>query len=284
MNNISRADLKRLHRIVNSSDSPTSANTGVVKSLYADYGIGIKVSKCYIRFDALDKPRIKNLILKIFDIDLTKELTGDRISYAAKAGQEKLATIAPKALNVELRSLSGELLLNGKTISLLSPSSSLVADLNEIESIDHGVVIIVENYTAFKRLTRNILPKSDEFNDPLIAYRGDGERASIDNLIKRLGTKTYSWMDFDPQGFNLALAKKEFTAGTLLPSNPSDLFKKNYGKSESFNKQIRFVEKLRNSDIEWVGSAIELMCNNSKVLTQEGTILEQQELKLASFI
>nr|WP_229649438.1 hypothetical protein [Vibrio splendidus]MCC4880722.1 hypothetical protein [Vibrio splendidus] len=281
MNKISRSELKRLHRIVNGSGVIRLLNTGTVKTIHEDYGIGSLVAQCHISFNALDKIEIRRLIKNTFNIDLNDPISGNRISYSAKAGQEKLATIAPKSKNIELRSLYGSVRVNGKECTLLNETSSIVVSMDDVATIEHDIIIIVENYEAFRNLTSAILPKTSEFKDPLVAYRGDGQRAAVDSIIKEIGIKAYSWMDYDPQGFNLALAKKEITAGTLIPSNPRAMFSLNYGKSESFNKQIPFIEGLRSRKIDWVNAELDLICEKTKVLTQEGCIHANHELKVA---
>ncbi|AKO77477.1 hypothetical protein EN12_20100 [Vibrio cholerae] len=283
MNKLTKSDINRLHGIVNKTTDSTCMATNAIKSLHEDFGIGKRISKTHVKFDSNDKIKIINNIKNRFNLDLRVALEGDRTAFSNKSGNEKLATESPKEKNIEVRSLTGIVKINGIESHLFDPTISIVMNSEQLKSVEHTSIIIVENYVAFKKLSPSILPKHHDFADPLIAYRGDNTRSPIDGAIERLNTDTYSWMDYDPQGFNLAIAKREITKGTLLPSNPDILFSKNYGKKDVFNKQLRFVDGLKDKNIEWVNDHISIMTNKLMVLTQEGIIHSQQPLKLKNW-
>ncbi|WP_274035978.1 hypothetical protein, partial [Vibrio parahaemolyticus] len=71
------------------------------------------MSKTHVKFNSNDKIKIINNIKSRFNLDLRIALEGDRTTFSNKSGNEKLATESPKEKNIEVRSLTGIVKING---------------------------------------------------------------------------------------------------------------------------------------------------------------------------
>ncbi|WP_425263060.1 DUF7281 domain-containing protein [Vibrio owensii] len=279
MNTITNADLNRL-KLLTSGKTRTFKDSGVINSLHSDFGIGTR-ARDKVTFKATDRSKVVRLVKRKFNIDLVNdELDVNRIEASKMAGNEKLATIAPKKNNIEVRSLSRHIMINGHICTMPTAEASMILDKNKIKSLSHPVALIIENYEAFKSLSIELLPIDIDFSNAILIYRGDKNIANADDILKTLGTPTYSWMDYDPHGFNLALAQKEFTLGTLTPQEPEEMYRLGYGKRSTYDDHIRFHQGLRVKAYPWVNSALDVMNKHLETITQEAIIHAGQRLKI----
>jgi len=192
------------------------------QAIHREYNIGLlQVKK--LRLSSADKQELQGLVKEMTGIDLKRThlidfVEMDREQVLSLAIDEKLAGLAVKKNRLAIKPLPGkQLKLNGQNYRLPECGHWDVS-LENIATIGHSSLWIVENYRCFDRLDIIKLGISAASTEPLVVFRGDNvyhERTVI-NLIEKLQLPVWVMGDLDPKGLVIAQSYPNF-AGLIAP-------------------------------------------------------------------
>lgn len=141
--------------------------------------------------------------------------TADRLEAAARAGNEKLAGVAPRAARVQIKAVRGPLRIAGAEFAL-PERAHLDLALDAIGSVGHDACIVVENFAVFDAIHRADWIEWDRLgcdrHGPVILYRGHRERDAskpapdVSAFLRGFDLPAWAAFDVDPAGLGLALA------------------------------------------------------------------------------
>lgn len=191
-------------------------------AIHQDYNIGLTQAN-KLKLSVQDKSELRQLVKHKTGISLNHHNMSDfsdltREESLALAINEKLAGQAVKANRLALRTIADKpLQINQKTYHL-PDSGFLDIALDSIHSIEHGCVLVVENYRCFDGLANMSLNLAGPFHDPIVLYRGDNSYSenTLRLLLKRLNLPTLAMPDIDLQGLVIAQSLPNI-AGLVAP-------------------------------------------------------------------
>lgn len=192
------------------------------QAIHDEYNIGlIRANK--LQLTAEDKQELQKLVKDIAAIDLRHSGATDfsgltREQALNRATDEKLAGQAVKQNRLAIKALPGRALtLNGQHYRLPEYGHWDVA-LENIKTVDHSSLWVIENYRCFDRLDAIKLHPSAEQTEPLVIFRGDNvyQADSVLRLIEQLQLSVWVMGDLDPKGLSIAQAYPNF-AGLIAP-------------------------------------------------------------------
>lgn len=192
------------------------------QAIHQEYNIGLTQAKKLL-LTHQDKQELRELVNKISGIDLQQvapsELAGlQREQVLTLAIDEKLAGKSVKKNRLAIKSLPGRALeLNGEHCRLPDNSHCDMA-LENIVSVEHGSIWIVENYRCFDRLGAIKLDESVALTEPLVVFRGDHvyQAGTVFSLIEKYPLPVWVMGDIDPRGLSIAQSYPNF-AGLIAP-------------------------------------------------------------------
>lgn len=225
---MNKTTLNVISRAVKSSDMVFNINQ-TWKELHDDYGIGMKVSRsAKIELTSADKASLIRIAINHFHInplnydpDMFDDM--DRHEMIGLTPHEKMANEKIRRNRVAIKSLLGyPLLVNGDEIVFSKPSPNIDYDINEIESVGHNVIMVIENLECFYlshmlQIDYGYLHKQ-KWN-PLVVYRGDlvYSAKNVNRLIELTNLPVLVMPDLDPAGLKLAQSTPN-VIGYVAPS------------------------------------------------------------------
>ncbi|MCL1050472.1 hypothetical protein L2755_12650 [Shewanella abyssi] len=189
-----------------------------VKQLSSDYGFGTlssgtKGSAGYYTYTSIDKIRLIAAVKKELGVDLefdTYPETKSRKHNSFLYRSEKLNSY-PVSRDFILINSIAELRVNQQLMAK-SPLSSLGISVkaDEIDTVEHPYIVLVENLTLMANLANLILPEC--LQDALWLYRGDvkpsQQTGTAYQFFRRWqndpNTKLVCFSDLDPKGIEIA--------------------------------------------------------------------------------
>lgn len=250
------------------------------RAIHDELSIGVRVPGSALRLNAEDRHRLREYIRGLHGLDpLLDELGGDRVELAAHTSNEKFSAQPVFGRLLRLVSRRSEISLTTGRAST-PPGSALTLDpsLIKAESID-AMVVVVENGAVFNRW--HDVPITDpRVVEALAVYRGHDQEARVvaDWLVSLPdGASIVAAVDFDPAGFEIALALG--ASSILLPDDWSNL-----PLDAASNKVRAFDEQYRPELIERIPEgwlpAYEWLVSHRAAFTQEGLLARGVPLRL----
>ena len=208
-----------------------------------DSGLGTKRGRSAY-FTAKDKDEMRDWLSKkgyaLRPIDVSEMSRGERLAVTPneKAGGSPL-----KRGRVSIKALGDAPLVIGDRKLFLPPSSHLDTDWTAIaDKIGHTCILVVENYENFNRIHETLFDLPEEFQSPLVIYRGDPFESRFDNVLSFLSNvklPVLAFMDADPAGIAIA-GQFESLIGLLLPT--LDILEKQLSNPRTARKDL-FIEQ-----------------------------------------
>jgi hypothetical protein len=204
--------------------------------LHTELSIGTLKGK-KILLSKEDRNKLREFVINDTGIDpLDGDISGDRLTLADKTANEKLSN--QTVFGNEIKLFRNNLAIQLSTGDALTPAGTYLS--TTFESIDlqnFDKIIVVENGTVFKNWSNSVLP--EDILDALVIYRGhDTGSRDVKELLKSKGehTQIFAAVDFDPEGFRIAL---DFDADAILtPERYEELrLLPNINKDPEFTKQ-----------------------------------------------
>jgi len=261
--------------------------TASARALHLEYGFG-EIDSAYLHFSYDQRlSLIKELQSQLALDVLTQEyLPRSRQDNAISKRNEKDNSYAVCRDFVLINSL-GSLQLNGQVYPA-NPFTSLglYVKAEEIKSIGHKQIVLVENLEIMANLPALILP--EELENPLWLYRGDiqekQQTGSAYAFFKRFDNDKHQlicFSDLDPAGIQIALTCH--AAYWLTPEDSSVIkFSGAKDAEQEWYKQDATVKYLNryNNLPDKCQRAFALMLHNRKTLKQEHMLAHQIPLGL----
>ncbi|MGZ5526479.1 MAG: DUF7281 domain-containing protein [Methylomonas sp.] len=191
-------------------------------AIHQEYNIGLTQAKKLL-LTHQDKQELRELVNIISGIDLQQvapsQLAGlQREQVLTLAVNEKLAGQSVKKNRLAIKSLPGRSLkLNGEHYRLPDNSHCDMAFEN-IVSVEHRSIWVVENYRCFDQLGGIKLEESAALTEPLVVFRGDYvyQADTVLSLVKKHPLPVWVMGDIDPKGLSIAQSFPNF-AGLIAP-------------------------------------------------------------------
>lgn len=218
---MNKQQLAAIERAIDSDRELFSLNN-TWRKVHDDYNIGLRqANKLQLR--PQDKQELRMLVEKMTGIDLQHTCPGDfevmeREQILTLANDEKLAGQAVKKNRLAIKSLpDSPLKLNGQIFRLPVNSHCDLA-LDNIASVEHGSIWIIENYRCFDCLDFIKLHALAAQTEPLVVFRGDNvyQARTVLGLIEKLQLPVWVMGDLDPKGLSIAQSYPSF-AGLIAP-------------------------------------------------------------------
>lgn len=275
---ITSGDLSRLKSISTPAKIQHGASvvlSGIFKVLHQDYHIG-KTTSGKLQLTPQDIRQIRKLIKEQsgFDI-LTDQIPSSRTEMAKYFPNEKLSSAPVKDKVVKIYGLISTN-INGRKYKL-EEGMNIEMPLNDLRSIEHNQILILENYEAFTRfrvIDTNMNP------NPLVIYRGDKDGGVISKEIALSfpDVELVAWFDTDPSGIALALASG--VSKMLVPDISEERLSK-HGRAVLFDDQFRYWEQVSDKIPSKLKAS---MSEVGKGITQESILANSIPLVLHSII
>ena len=208
-----------------------------------------------------------------------------RVERAKTKNDEKTRSIAVSHDFVLVNSI-GPLLINGQQNALNEIESlGTYININSIQSIEHKVIVLVENLSVMANLSKLIFTDDNDFlNDALWLYRGDlkpqhhtGQSYSFFRCFKQTH-QLLCFADFDPKGLEIALTSgaTRFITPTIESINKFNVVDADidYFKQDSARQ---FIENEIDNQSN-ISSLYEWMSEHRKTIKQEHMIGQQLPL------
>lgn len=213
-----------LLRVVQSPEDKEAFSASKILSEFArESGIGM-VRGSQILFPSGQKERIRAW-LRADNIDPSAPLDAwDGIARSAALNlgpDEKWAQSPVRANRIAFKTLHGKALFVDGRPTFLPRRANLEWLVEEAAcGLNHDSVIVVENWETFDRVDDLQVDFSRAGSNPLVVWRGGGQRSSTGAAMSFLETfkrPVWSAPDYDPEGLAIA-SRLPHLAGVLAPS------------------------------------------------------------------
>lgn len=281
MSGFDKALVRALLRVVQSPEGRFAASRSL-SAFSADYRIG-QTKGAGLLFDAQDKARIGELLAAEGIAADTPPDAWDGIPRAQALDlgpNEKFAVAPVKRQRVALKTLPGRPLNLAGQALMLPPSCHLDAEGPVIAGrLDHGSVLLVENWECFDRIHAADLDLSPAGENPLVLWRGDASDTRADHaleLLRTLAVPVWAFVDYDPAGLLIAAALPGL-AGIIAPA--PDRLERDLagGLAERYQVQLPMAAKaLDDATSEPVQRLWAILRRHGRALPQERYITEPQ--------
>lgn len=259
------------------------------EAIHQEYNIGLTQAKKLL-LTHQDKKELRELVNTITGIDLQQvapsEFTGmQREQVLTLAVDEKLAGQSVKKNRLATKSLPGRALkLNGELYRLPDNCHCDMA-LENIVSVEHQSIWIVENYRCFDQLGAIKLDESAALTEPLVVFRGDHvyQAGTVLSLIEKFQLPVWVMGDLDPKGLSIAQSYPNF-AGLIAPDMQAlEAYFNNPGKANHklYEKQLAGCRKaLSDTRYPIIETCWQLMKQHQAGIVQEHWLVGDTTLSL----
>lgn len=219
---MNKLKLAVIERAINSAQELYPLNQ-TWESLHYEYNIGL-TQGTKLKLSQTDKDELLLLVKQKTGIDLAQQSMADfsnlhREQALSIALDEKLAGQAVKKNRLAIKTLPNcSLKINQKTYPLPDFAYLDIA-LENIHSVEHQCILLIENYRCFDGLAKMKLAFDLLDREPLVLFRGDNAYSenTVRQLLTRLRKPVLVMADIDPQGLVIAQSLPYF-AGLVMPA------------------------------------------------------------------
>lgn len=259
------------------------------QAIHHEYNIGLTQAK-KLHLTSADKQELRELVNKITGIDLQQVGMGEfstmqREQVLTLAIDEKLAGQSVKKSRLAIKPLPGRMLtLNGEAYRLPDHSHCDIA-LDNITSVEHQSIWVVENYRCFDQLSAMNLDELASSTEPLVVFRGDQvyQAGTVLSLIEKYPLPVWVMGDLDPKGLSIAQSFPSF-AGLIAPDMAQlEFYFKDSGKANHklYEKQLAGCRNaLSDSRYPIIQACWQLMKLHQAGIVQEHWLVDNTSLKM----
>jgi len=258
--------------------------------LHEEYNIGL--AQGYdLKLTAQDRARLQEIIQLENGINLQETSISDfsgmhREEALEHASDEKLAGKKVKAQRLAFKVLAGQQLhINHQQYSL-PEEGHIDMCLEQLKSIEHSCIIIVENYRCFDQLQKIKLNLRSEYANPLVMYRGDKEYSeqTLRQLLATVRLPVIAMFDIDLQSLLMACSFP-YVIGLMCVSLQELEVLLQKGNAELYAKQLPGCQQaLGVSEEPVIKSLWTLLRKHQKIWVQEHDLGAGYELRIMRFI
>ena len=229
--------------------------------LSQEYGIGL-TQGTKLKLDARDRARLLDIIKLEKGIDLQKTSVAEfaklsREQVLKVALDEKMAGKSVKQQRLAIKTLEGQPLKINQQHYSIPATGHLDISLEQIKTVEHNCLLIVENYRCFDEIQRIKINLPEKYQHPLVVYRGDEyySQKTLRLLLEKTTLPVIAMMDIDPEGLLIACSFEQVLGLMCVGLAELDKLLEDKGNAMLYAKQLpRCQQVLNNSGSS--GSAV----------------------------
>ncbi|NOQ65161.1 MAG: hypothetical protein GQ582_11680 [Methyloprofundus sp.] len=258
--------------------------------VYEEYAIGL-AQGTQLKLSAADRAELQALIKLEQGIDLGQTSIDElhampREQALNVAIDEKLAGKAVKYQRIAIKSLAKLPLKLNQQAYQLPASGHIDISLEQIESVEHRCILMIENYRCFDQLQRIKLELPEQYKQPLVLYRGDDyySQKTVKLFLQQVNLPVITMMDIDPAGLVMASSYANTIGMMCIDLVELERLVKAKGNADLYAKQLPVYQQALNKSTEPVITALwAILKKHQKGWVQEHYLNLKAELSLFAF-
>jgi len=287
---LSRTLLRAAEAAIKQKKERVSLKSKSWQFLHEEYEVG-SAQGYDLKLTAHDRARLLEIIQLENGINLQETSLADfsdmhREEALEHTSDEKLAGKKVKAQRLAFKVLAGQCLYISQQQYDLPEFCHIDMCLEQLKSIEHSCIIIVENYRCFDQLQKIKLNLPSEYANPLVMYRGDKEYSeqTLRQLLETVRLPVIAMFDIDLKSLLMACSFP-YVIGLMCVSLPELEVLLQKGNAELYAKQLPGCKQALDISEEPVIKALwTLLRNHQKVWVQEHDLGAGYELGVMTFI
>jgi len=287
---LSTTVLRVAEAAINERKERVSLKTKSWRLLHEEYNIGL--AQGYdLKLSVQDRAELQKIIrletgLNFQEITVADLSAMNREEALVHVYDEKLAGKKVKAQRLAFKVLAGQRLHINQQQYDLPDYCHIDMCLDQLHSIEHSCIIIVENYRCFDQLQKIKLNLPSDYENPLVIYRGDNKYSeqTLRQLLEIARLPVIAMFDIDLKSLQMACSFP-YVVGLICVSLPEldRLLEK--GNAELYAKQLPGCQQALDINEEPVIKALwALLRKHQKVWVQEHDLGAGYELRVMRFV
>lgn len=257
---------------------------------HEEYNVGLPQGT-KLKLREQDRAKLKEMIRLETGVNLQQTAVADfsnmnREQALEHGTNEKLAGKKVKDLRLAFKTLAEQPLKINQQQYLLPVNGHMDMCLDQLKSIEHNCILIIENYRCFDQLQQIKLKLPTQYNQPLVVYRGDNyyKENTLRQLLATTNLPVIAMLDIDLKSLMIACSFPR-VIGLMCMSVPEfEVLLQEKGNAELYAKQLPECQQALNTSAEPVIKMLwDLLRKYQKVWVQEHDLGVGYELELMRF-
>jgi len=258
---------------------------------YAEYSVGLPQGT-KLKLRESDRAKLQEMIRLETGINLQHSSIADFSNMSREQAlehgiNEKLAGKRVKDLRLAFKALAKQSLKINQEQYLLPENGHMDMCLDQLESIEHNCILIIENYRCFDQLQKVKLNFPAEYNEPLVIYRGDNyySEKTLRQLLAITALPVIVMLDIDLKSL-LITSSFPRVVGLMCVNLPAfEVLLQEKGNAELYAKQLPECQQALNASEDPVINALwTLLRKHQKVWVQEHDLGTGYEVGLMELV
>ncbi|MDF1581809.1 MAG: hypothetical protein RQ733_06530 [Methyloprofundus sp.] len=258
---------------------------------HAEYAIGL-AQGTKLKLTEQDRAKLQEMIRLEEGINLQQTSVADfanmhREQALEHGTDEKLAGKKVKDQRLAFKTLAEQPLKINQQHYYLPANGHMDMCLDQLESIEHNCILIIENYRCFDQLQQIKLKLPAQYNQPLVVYRGDNyySEKTLRLLLQLTALPVIAMLDIDLKSLLIASSLPR-AIGLMSASLPEfEVLLQEKGNAKLYAKQLPACQQALNASDEPVIKALwALLRKRQKVWVQEHDLGATHALELMAFV
>lgn len=254
---------------------------------HEEYAIG-STQGTKLKLREQDRAKLKEMIRLETGVNLQQTAIADfsnmnREQALEHGTNEKLAGKSVKEQRLAFKTLAGLPFKINQQQYFLPTKGHMDMCLEQLESIEHNCILIIENYRCFDQLQQIKLQLPTQYNQPLVVYRGDNyySEKTLRRLLATTNLPVIAMLDIDLKSLMIAYSFPR-VIGLMCVSVPEfEILLQEKGNPELYAKQLPECQQALNASEEPVIKSLwGLLRKYQKVWVQEHALGAGYELEL----
>jgi len=258
--------------------------------IHQEYGIGL-TQGTKLKLDQRDRAKLLDIIQLETGINLQKTSVAELAKLSREqvlnvALDEKLAGKKVKQQRLAIKVLAGQSLRINQQQYHIPAEGHLDMSLEQIETVEHNCILIVENYRCFDYIQQIKISLPEQYRQPLVIYRGDEyySQQTLRLFLEKTTLPIIAMMDIDPEGLLIAGSFEHVQGLMCVRLSELDSLLEEKGNALLYAKQLPRCQQALNSTEEPVIKALwDLLRKHQKGWVQEHDLGAGYELVLMGF-
>jgi len=258
---------------------------------HEEYAIGL-TQGTKLKLRKQDRAKLQEMIRLETGINLQHSTIADfsnmhREQALEHGTYEKLAGKSVKDQRLGFKALAGAPLKINQQQYLLPANGHMDMCLDQLKSIEHNCILIIENYRCFDQLQQIKLKLPTQYNQPLVVYRGDNyySEKTLRLLLAATILPVIAMLDIDLKSLLITSSFPHVVGLMCVSLSEFEVLLQEHGNAELYAKQLPECQQALNASEEPVIKTLwALLRKQQKVWVQEHDLGAGYELKLIEFV
>jgi hypothetical protein len=258
--------------------------------LQQEYNIGT-LQGTKLKLTSTDKAELIAIIKQETGFDLhstsVKQLANKHREQALTITHyEKWAGKAVKSQRIALKTLADKTLRFNQQHYYLPVSGHMDISLEQLTSIEHNCLLIVENYRCFDQIHRITMRLPEQYANPLVIYRGDDyySERTLRELLDKFTLPVIAMLDIDLQSLLMAMSFAKIVGLMCMSLAELEGALATQGHADLYAKQLPACRlTLNNAEEPIIKNLWQLLQDKQKVWVQEHDLNGEYVLRLMEF-